>query len=587
MLVTVLAVYLIPNEDTSSVSRMIDQKTEEQQSEEEKFDIAMRKEGTWYIESWREERTGVGPNQLRVKKKQEPHDGRAELYADDSTARASGKTWDDVKANITRTIKPVFQNMKAARLKVNEDKTKLLIIASNQKRRAEGGLSVSMVIGGKEIKPESSARSLGVLISSDLSWREQTQAKLKDCGSQLAALRNVQTLVTKRRRKELAQSIVMSRLEYALEVTSTGRAKDMQDLQYLKVKLARWVLGARRLGWSTTKGFQKLHWMTIQQTAAYKSIRMGIKVLQNGHPETLYEKLTVPVRIKKQGLPLGMEHEERELRVISTEELQHMCAGRRKSWSVRTIRWFHKVPLAVLGKFYETPGSKTALKKWVKENIPTTGDNILHGKFNKEGGQEGGDAEPGEDREPPNRRGRRKAQGEEDIGRQAIQKAKQQKFMIDWMRPGENVKGSHTCVLGSSVRTGGRVVMANRKVEGLIIRKVWVGESQCSGCKATEKEISEESSWLEETVKPDINNEASEQSRKSRHVEIKKKSNAFRLLIFLLTVKSFTVALMIKHEVKASEKKTVKRNKEHWELHRHQHVEGQKSHEGMKKMGIG
>ena len=129
--------------------------------------------------------------------------------------------------------------------------------------------------------------------------------------------------------------------------------------------------------------------------------------------------------------------------------------------------------------------------------------------------------------------------------------------------------------------------MANRKVEGLIIRKVWVGESQCSGCKATEKEISEESSWVEETVKPDINNEASEQSRKSRHVEIKKKSNAFLLLIFLLTVKSFTVALMIKHEVKASEKKTVKRNKEHWELHRHQHVEGQKSHEGMMKMGIG
>ena len=152
---------------------------------------------------------------------------------------------------------------------------------------------------------------------------------MKDCGSRLAALRNIQTLVTKSRRKELAQSIVVSRLEYALEVTSTGRAKDMQDLQYLKVKLARWVLGARRLGWSTTRGFQKLGWMTIQQTASYRSMRMAIKVLQNGYPETLYEKLTVPVFVKKLGLPLGMNHEERELRVISTEELQNMCAGRR------------------------------------------------------------------------------------------------------------------------------------------------------------------------------------------------------------------------------------------------------------------
>ena len=95
------------------------------------------------------------------------------------------------------TLHPVFENMKASRLKVNEDKTKLIIIASNQKRRAEGGLDVSMMIGGKEVKPESSAKSLGVIISGDLSWKEQTKAKLQECGSRLAALRNVQTLITK------------------------------------------------------------------------------------------------------------------------------------------------------------------------------------------------------------------------------------------------------------------------------------------------------------------------------------------------------------------------------------------------------
>ena len=81
-----------------------------------------------------------------------------------------------------------------------------------------------MVIGGNEVKPQRSATILGVLISSDLSWREQTQAKLKYCGSRLAALINVQTLVTKSRRKELAQSIVVSRLEYSLVVTGTDRA---------------------------------------------------------------------------------------------------------------------------------------------------------------------------------------------------------------------------------------------------------------------------------------------------------------------------------------------------------------------------
>ena len=44
----------------------------------------------------------------------------------------------------------------------------------------------------------------------------------------------------------------------------------------------------------------------------------------------------------------------------------------------------------MLRKFYEMPGSKTALKRWVKENIPTTGDNILHGKFNNGGARKEG-----------------------------------------------------------------------------------------------------------------------------------------------------------------------------------------------------
>ena len=138
------------------------------------FDIEMRRKGIWDIESWRTEKTTIGPDQLRVKIREDPHDGRAELYADDSTASASGRTWEEAKGKMNSTLRPVFENMKAARLKVNKDKTKLLIITSNQKRRAEGGLAVSMSIGGKEVKPESSAKSLGVIIGSDLIWKEKT-----------------------------------------------------------------------------------------------------------------------------------------------------------------------------------------------------------------------------------------------------------------------------------------------------------------------------------------------------------------------------------------------------------------------------
>ena len=577
-------------EEPSLVSRIVDSKREIEITDEDKFDTNMRMKGYWNIETWRGERTGIGPDQLRIKTQKDPHDGQAELYADDSTARNSGKTWEETEGRMKSTLRPVFENMKAARLKVNEDKTKLLVIASNQKRRAEGGLRVSMIIGGKEVKTESSAKSLGVIIGSDLSWREQTLAKITDCGGKLAALRNVQTLVTKTRRKELAQSIVISRLEYALEVTSTGRAKDLQDLQYLKVKLARWVLGARRLGWSTTKGFKKLGWMTIQQTVAYRSIRMGMKVLQNSLPESLYDRLTVTVRVKKRGLQIGMEHEEKELRVISTNELTNMCAVRRKSWAVRTLRWFHKVPLPILGQYYQTQGSKTALKKWVLENIPTTGDNILHGKFEKDGRQEGGDSKSGGDKEPPNNQSKKrgKTQGEDYFRREELLMSRQQHFMIDWMKKGENGVGGHTCKLGTRVRTGGRVMLGKRTVEGLIVARTWEEDSCCKGCRVLKLEIQQEEEFqgANEPLKDELIREP------KMHIESYPKETKTKLKIQTWTIWLFVMGLsskwfLMRKEEFVIETKTAKKKEDHHQVETEEQLEEVKMSENWLRSGVG
>ena len=110
------------------------------------------------------------------------------------------------------------------------------------------------------------------------------------------------------------------------------------------------------------------------------------------------------------------------------------------------------------------------------ENIPTTGDEILQGKYSKHAREEAGDKESKEDQDPPAYNKRRgKMQGEEEIRRNKIGKEKQQRFMIDWMKSGEKGNGGHTCKLGMRVRTGGIVMKARRQTEGLIILRVWHG----------------------------------------------------------------------------------------------------------------
>ena len=65
----------------------------------------------------------------------------------------------------------------------------------------------------------------------------------------------------------------MSRLNYCLEVVSQGRKSDLERLQCVQSKAARWVLQTRRQDWSLTGGLKKLRWLYMAQHAAYASIK--------------------------------------------------------------------------------------------------------------------------------------------------------------------------------------------------------------------------------------------------------------------------------------------------------------------------
>ena len=225
------------------------------------------------------------------------------------------------------------------------------------------------------------------------------------------------------RRKELATGVICSSLGYALETVSTGRVKDLEALQSMKVKTARWILGARKMGWSTSKNFKKLGWLTVQQEVTYKSVRMALKVLQVQQPRFLYERITTPRMFNK----AGEWHEVRYMRKITMKELSKMKLSTRKSWAVRAARWMEQIPKHLLTTCVKKQSAKKELKDWCMTNIPTTGDKILRGKINADENLKntekghGGDTECDEEKLEP--------------------RGHQQKFMNKWMRPQQHRAG--------------------------------------------------------------------------------------------------------------------------------------------------
>ena len=72
-------------------------------------------------------------------------------------------------------LDPLFREMKLNRLKVNEDKTGLLLMgrAPARRRLLEGGGSRTLKLAGEVIQPAPKAKSLGLIILEDMNWTDE------------------------------------------------------------------------------------------------------------------------------------------------------------------------------------------------------------------------------------------------------------------------------------------------------------------------------------------------------------------------------------------------------------------------------
>ena len=171
-------------EEKCLISEMVDSKSEEELTEEEKFDQKMRREGHYRIEAWTAERGGLGSDQWRHKKVEDQTDMVMTLYADDSANRVVAKNMLDLKRRMTRGLERVFRSMQASRLKVNADKTTYLVIAGPGRRTRED-LRSTLGVGREKIQAVRVGKSLGLLINDNLTWEAQTQKVVAECRTKM------------------------------------------------------------------------------------------------------------------------------------------------------------------------------------------------------------------------------------------------------------------------------------------------------------------------------------------------------------------------------------------------------------------
>ena len=350
------------------ISRLIDVK--KNLTTEERLDQKMRIEGKWDLVSWRKERTGEGQNdRLHQKPREEEGDVVTTIYADDTQSRTSAKTLVELERQNSRGLTEVCKEMKTLRLKVNEDKTVYMILATSGRRRQEN-LESEIEVCEEKVKSSRTGKCLGLIVSDNLSWERQVTKVVESCQKKQRGLWKCTGLMRRDQRKTKAEGVVLSRLNYCIEVVSQGRQKDLEKLQSVQSAAARWVLQTRKKDWSLTGGLRKLGWLSMAQQAAYTSIRTAMRVLQDRKPERLYDTLTEQI----DGVKVRKTVQENRFKG------RKLLLTTKKSWSNRSLRWLEQMPEALRRCDVTLKSSKTELKRWVKHHIPVRGDRIMWGR---------------------------------------------------------------------------------------------------------------------------------------------------------------------------------------------------------------
>ncbi len=114
-----------------------------------------------------------------------------DMYADDSTLGASGKTIEDLEVKLNSDMAKVNNWCKDNKMSINCDKTKEMLITTYQKDAKLDSTHVSVICDNTELENVNSNKLLGVIIYKKLTWKFHTDKTAKSICRNIALLRRI------------------------------------------------------------------------------------------------------------------------------------------------------------------------------------------------------------------------------------------------------------------------------------------------------------------------------------------------------------------------------------------------------------
>ena len=203
---------------------------------------------------------------------------RIEISADTEPAASIVKLED--------CIEDVRNWMGSNTLKLNDQKTEVIVFGSRYHINKLCDTDLSVKVGSERIKPVSSVRNLGVFQDQHLTMKPHMMKVSKSCYFNIHRISRIRAYLTEKATKTLVNALVTSKLDYGNALLSAANATDLRILQRVQNMCARLIKRIPRRA-HITPILKELHWLPFPYRIHYKLILLVYKALNGAAPSYL------------------------------------------------------------------------------------------------------------------------------------------------------------------------------------------------------------------------------------------------------------------------------------------------------------
>ena len=216
------------------------------------------------------------------------------LYADDTQLYIAIKPTCNISVTeaiekVESCVREIKLWMEMNMLKLNEGKTELLVITSNN--RAASMSNVTIKLGESDIKPSSTIRNLGVIFDSTFNMNYHVSSICKNAFWQIHQIGHIRKYLDTSTTEILINTLVTSKFDYCNSLLCGISDKNIKRLQRVQNACARLVTKKRKYD-HVSPILKDLHWLPIDKRIEFKILLLTYKCLNGLAPEYLSELLS-------------------------------------------------------------------------------------------------------------------------------------------------------------------------------------------------------------------------------------------------------------------------------------------------------